>query len=41
VPRRVTLGIDGGDRVEITKGVREGELVVSKNVLAIKSEIFR
>jgi cobalt-zinc-cadmium efflux system membrane fusion protein len=41
VPRRVELGIDGGDRVEITKGVREGERVVSKNVLAIKSEIFR
>jgi cobalt-zinc-cadmium efflux system membrane fusion protein len=41
VPRKVELGIDSGDRVEITKGVREGELVVSKNVLAIKSEIFR
>jgi cobalt-zinc-cadmium efflux system membrane fusion protein len=41
VPRKVELGIDGGDRLEIIKGVREGELVVSKNVLAIKSEIFR
>lgn len=41
VPRKVILGIDGGDRVEITKGVRERERVVSKNVLAIKSEIFR
>jgi membrane fusion protein, heavy metal efflux system len=41
VPRKVVLGIDAGDRLEIAKGVREGELVVSKNVLAIKSEIFR
>jgi cobalt-zinc-cadmium efflux system membrane fusion protein len=41
VPRKVELGIDAGHRLEITSGVREGELVVSKNVLAIKSEIFR
>jgi cobalt-zinc-cadmium efflux system membrane fusion protein len=41
VPRRVKLGIDGGDQVEIAEGVRAGERVVSKNVLAIKSEIFR
>ncbi len=41
VPRKVELGIDAGDRWEITRGVREGERVVSKNVLAIKSEIFR
>lgn len=41
VPRKVELGIDAGDRVEITKGIREGARVVSKNVLAIKSEIFR
>ncbi len=41
VPRKVVLGIDAGDRLEVAEGVREGELVVSKNVLAIKSEIFR
>lgn len=41
VPRKVELGIDAGDRVEVIKGIREGERVVSKNVLAIKSEIFR
>lgn len=40
-PRRVELGLDGGDRIEILKGLREGEQVVSTNVLAIKSELFR
>jgi hypothetical protein len=33
--------MDAGDQVEIKQGVREGERVVSKNVLAIKSELFR
>jgi cobalt-zinc-cadmium efflux system membrane fusion protein len=41
VPRRVEVGMDAGDQVEIKQGVREGERVVSKNVLAIKSELFR
>jgi len=40
-PRKVALGMDSGERLEVTKGLREGELVVSKNVLAIKSEVFR
>lgn len=40
-PRAVELGIEGGLRVEITSGVREGEQVVAKNVIAIKSELFR
>jgi hypothetical protein len=37
----VELGIDAGDRVEVKSGVAEGEAVVSKNVLALKSELFR
>jgi cobalt-zinc-cadmium efflux system membrane fusion protein len=41
VPREVELGVDGGDQVEITKGVTEGTRVVSKSVLALKSELFR
>jgi hypothetical protein len=41
VARKVVLGIDGGDRVEITNGVAEGEAVVSESVLARKSEFFR
>lgn len=41
VPRKVELGIEGVDQVEITNGVRDGERVVSKNVLAVKSELFR
>lgn len=39
--RTVELGLDGGDRLEIVKGVGEGEQVVSKSVLALKSELFR
>jgi len=41
VARKVELGIDGGDQVEVTSGVREGEAVVSRSVLALKSELFR
>lgn len=41
VARKVELGIDAGDRVEVKSGVAEGEAVVSKNVLALKSELFR
>jgi len=41
VARKVELGLDGGDRVEIEEGVREGEAVVSRSVLALKSELFR
>jgi RND family efflux transporter MFP subunit len=41
VARPVELGISGADRVEIVSGVAEGELVVSKEVLALKSELFR
>lgn len=41
VPRTVGLGIDGGDRVEVTGGVAEGDEIVSKSVLSLKSELFR
>ena len=41
VARKVELGLDGGDRIELVEGVREGELVVSRSVLALKSELFR
>jgi membrane fusion protein, heavy metal efflux system len=41
VARKVELGIDGGDRIEVKSGVSEGEQVVSRSVLAIKSELFR
>jgi membrane fusion protein, heavy metal efflux system len=41
VVRNVELGLDGGDRVEIVSGVHDGEKVVSKSVLALKSELFR
>lgn len=40
-PRKVEVGLDGGDVVEVTKGVTEGEQVVSSAVLALKSELFR
>lgn len=39
--RKVELGIDAGDRVEVKSGIKEGEAVVSKNVLFLKSELFR
>lgn len=39
--RKVDLGLDGGERVEISKGVREGEKVVVHGVLALKSELYR
>lgn len=41
VMRKVELGIDAGNYVEILRGVNEGENVVSQNVLALKSEIYR
>jgi len=41
VARKVELGIDAGDRVEIVRGVRDGEAVVSRSALALKSEMFR
>lgn len=41
VVRKVELGLDGGDRIEIVSGVGEGEQVVSKSVLALKSELYR
>lgn len=40
-PRTVELGIEGEDRVEIVSGLRAGERVVSENVFALKSELFR
>lgn len=40
-PRAVELGLDSGAQVEITEGLRQNERVVSKNVLAVKSELFR
>jgi membrane fusion protein, heavy metal efflux system len=39
--RKVELGLDGGDLIELASGVREGEAVVSRSVLALKSELFR
>ena len=41
VARRVELGIDAGEQVEVASGVAEGEQVVSENVLALKSELYR
>lgn len=41
VVRKVELGLDGGDRVEIVSGIREGEHVVTDGVIALKSELFR
>lgn len=41
VAREVKVGIDGGDHIEIRHGLSEGEVVVSKSVLALKSELFR
>ncbi len=43
VPRNVKLGIDGGDRIEIdpSSAVSEGDAVVTENVLALKSELYR
>ena len=40
-PRAIELGRQDGDRVEIAKGLEEGERVVSNGVFALKSEIFR
>jgi len=40
-PRSIELGRQDGDRVEIAKGLKEGERVVSNGVFALKSEIFR
>ena len=41
VARKVETGLEGADRIEILTGVREGEAVVSRSVLALKSELFR
>jgi len=41
VMRKVDIGIDSGNYVEIVRGVHEGENVVSQNVLALKSELYR
>ena len=41
VMRKVELGIDAGEYFEVVHGVNEGENVVSQNVLALKSEIYR
>jgi cobalt-zinc-cadmium efflux system membrane fusion protein len=40
-PRAIELGREDGDQVEIAKGIKEGERVVSNGVFALKSEIFR
>ena len=40
-PRAIELGRQDGDRVDIAKGLNEGERVVSNGVFALKSEIFR
>lgn len=40
-PRTVELGRQDGDKVEIAKGLKEGERVVVSGVFALKSEIFR
>lgn len=41
VVRRVELGMDSGELVEVVRGVSEGEQVVSENVFALKSELYR
>jgi hypothetical protein len=41
VPRRIELGVEGAEYVEIRSGARAGERVVSENVFALKSELFR
>lgn len=40
-PRGIELGRQDGDQVEVVKGLKEGERVVSNGVFALKSEIFR
>lgn len=40
-PRAIELGRQDGDRVEVAKGLKEGERVVANGVFALKSEIFR
>jgi cobalt-zinc-cadmium efflux system membrane fusion protein len=40
-PRAIELGRQDGDKVEIAKGLSEGERVVATGVFALKSEIFR
>lgn len=40
-PRTIELGRQDGDKVEITRGLKEGERVVVNGVFALKSEIFR
>ena len=40
-PRSIVLGRQDGDEVEIVKGLKKGERVVSNGVFALKSEIFR
>jgi membrane fusion protein, heavy metal efflux system len=39
--RLVELGVSTGDQVEIRRGVREGELVVSDGAFLLKSELLR
>ncbi len=40
-PRAVELGAQDGDRVEVLKGLQDGEQVATSGVFALKSEIFR
>lgn len=40
-PREVTLGGPSGDRVPVTKGLTEGEQVVTKGAFILKSEMNR
>jgi cobalt-zinc-cadmium efflux system membrane fusion protein len=40
-PRTVELGRQDGDKVEIARGLKEGERVAVAGVFALKSEIFR
>ena len=40
-PRIVQLGEHDADRVEVVRGLGEGDRVATSGLLALKSEIFR